>query len=74
MRLLIIEPTILKEESLTRLQDVGWGLCRVPRMEYLKVFRCEEALKFCVHSTKKKCQGLLEEGLKKKQKKVGNFP
>ena len=58
MRLLIIEPTILKEESLTRLQDVGWGLCRVPRMEYLKVFRCEEALKFWVPSTKKKCQGL----------------
>ena len=38
MRLMIIEPTVLKEESLRRLQDVGWGLCRVPRMEYFKVF------------------------------------
>ena len=38
MRLLIIEPTVLKEESLRRLQDIGWGLCRVQRLEYLKVF------------------------------------
>ena len=37
MRLLIIEPSVLKNESLKRLQDVGWGLCRVPRLEYMKV-------------------------------------
>ena len=37
MRLLIIEPSVLKSESLKKLQDVGWGLCRVPRLEYMKV-------------------------------------
>ena len=34
MRILIFEPTILKQESLRRLQDVGWGLCRVPRFDF----------------------------------------
>ena len=38
MRILIFEPTVLKQESLRRLQDVGWGLCQVPRLEILKVF------------------------------------
>jgi hypothetical protein len=37
MRLLIIEPSLLKQESLTRLQEVGWGLCRVPRLEIFQV-------------------------------------
>ena len=38
MRLLIIEPSVLKNESLEKLQKIGWGLCRVPRLEYMKVF------------------------------------
>ena len=50
MRILIIEPSNLKQESLKRLQDVGWGLCRVPSLKILKVFdsdrspRCQDVV------------------------------
>ena len=35
MRLLILEPSVLKNESLRKLQEVGWGLCRVPKLTVL---------------------------------------
>ena len=35
MRLLIQEPSVLKNESLRRLEDVGWGLCHVPKLTLL---------------------------------------
>ena len=37
MRLLIIEPSVLKEETLGKLEEIGWGLCHVPRLKFVKV-------------------------------------
>ena len=37
LRLLIIEPSKVKEETLKLLSDVGWGICKVPRLDYLTV-------------------------------------
>ena len=37
LRLLVIEPSQLSQETLVKLSDKGWGLCHVPRQEYLIV-------------------------------------
>ena len=36
LRLLIMEPTPLTASTLTQLTQHGWGLCRVPTLDYLK--------------------------------------
>ena len=37
LRLLIIQPTVLRHSSLSQLSSMGWGLCHVPRLDFLKV-------------------------------------
>ena len=37
LRILIIEPSTVTNKSLQALSASGWGICRVPRLEYFKV-------------------------------------
>ena len=37
LRLLIIEPSQVSRKSLKRVEEAGWGVCRVKRLPYFKV-------------------------------------
>lgn len=37
LRLLIIEPSDLSQKSIRRVQQAGWGICRVPRLKYFGI-------------------------------------
>ena len=36
LRLIVIVPTVLHREALGRLEEIGWGICYIKRLDYLK--------------------------------------
>ena len=37
LRLIVITPTDIERKSLLRLEEIGWGICYIPQIDYLLV-------------------------------------
>ena len=35
LRLIVITPTNIQRKSLRRLEETGWGICKIKRIDYL---------------------------------------